>query len=208
MPPILKEEIKNNKIIIEEPKLYGSYWLIPYRTTENSLFPEGFNNIGQPYHWETPEWLKKCKQTQSFKNETGFFYCRVLSGHLQKAGLNIEISKSIHTKTNLLNIQFFGPLLGTIDLNSLLDGALLWSVHLHVICNKNSIHHLLPDIGVYSWKTYKLPKKQAKKLLAPSKLQIPLNNCKKNDIKKIELRFTEIHTNRGVKKKQIIWKLD
>ena len=64
-----QQEIKAGHIIIQNPKLYGNFWLIPYSATKHSLFPEGFHNIGQAYYWEEPEWLKTCNQTQKYKTE-------------------------------------------------------------------------------------------------------------------------------------------
>ncbi|MCZ0933132.1 MAG: hypothetical protein OXJ52_08275 [Oligoflexia bacterium] len=193
LAPILRQEIKEDKIVIQEPELYDQLWLIPYNTTENSLFPTAFHNIGQPYYWEEPEWLKKCDQTHKFKNEKGLFYCRVLPGHLQRAGLKLSFSQK--TKS-FLNIQFFGVSLGIAKPTSNVNGSLLWSdIQMYLDCNKKSFHWTLPDIGNHNHEAM-YPKKQAKMLLAPLKLQIPLKGCKKSDIERIELTWTEKHTRR------------
>ena len=208
---ILRQEIKEGKIVIQDPRLYDSFWLIPYDTTESSLFPEGFHNIGQPYYWEEPEWLKKCSQTQKFKNEKGAFYCKVLPGHLQRAGLNIQFSENVQNAyfSSFLSIQFFGPLLGVIVGDTSLDGTMLWSdVQIHLDCNKNSFHWTLPDIGNHIYAAYKSVKNSVKILLAPLKLRIPLKGCKKDDIKRINLMWTEKHTHRGENKESIIWEWD
>ena len=214
LSPILKQEIKKQKIIIQEPQLFSPYWLIPYKTTKNSLFPDGFHNIGQPYYWEEPDWLKNCHQTQSFKNEKGFFYCRVFPGYLQKAGLSI----SFFEKNSLfLDIQFFGPLLASPTLSVNLDGIAEWSdIQIHLDCNKKSFHRSLPIIGRHhnlDISTIEFSKKQAKILLAPLKIQIPLRDCKKDDIEKIKLTFIEKHTERGYiereqKKEQVVWEMN
>ena len=207
---ILRQEIKEGRTVIQEPKLYDSFWLIPYNTTEASLFPEAFHNVGQPYYWEEPEWLKKCNKTQSFKSEKEeLFYCKVLPGHLQKAGLNINFSENFHKESSSLNIQFFGPLLGTIVPNFNIDGSSLWSdIQIHLDCNKNSSYWTLPDIGYHKFDIRLYPEKQAKILLAPLKLRIPLKGCKKDDIKRINLTWTEKHTLRGENKESIIWERD
>ena len=207
LSPILRQEITEDKIVIQEPKLYNSFWLIPYKTTENSLFPEGFHNIGQPYYWEEPEWLKQCSHTQTFQNEQGFFYCKVLPGHLQKAGLNIRFSEKENKA--FLNIQFFGPLLGFAIPTVNTDGTSSWtSTRLYLTCNKKSFHWKLPDIGYHKWDTHYFPEKMAKMLLAPLKLRLPVSDCKKSDITKIKLTFTEKHTRKEHNKDSIIWKGD
>ena len=208
LAPVLSQEMKENKIIIQKPTLYNSFWLIPYKTTKNSLFPEGFHNLGQPYYWQEPDWLKKCSQTQSFKNKNGFFYCRVLQGHLQRAGLKIQISENTY-KESFLDVQLFGPLLSVITDTTLLDGFMIWSnIQMHLKCDTNSFHWILPDIGGFYSREIFNSKKQAKILLAPLKLRIPLKNCKKNDIKKIKLTFTEKHSFGAKKQEQIIWEIN
>ena len=210
LSPILSREIKEKKIVILKPKLYKSYWLIPYKTTENSLFPEGFHNIGQPYYWEEPDWLKECNQTQTFKNENGLFYCKVLPGHLQKAGLNIYFSKNIQKEVSFsLIIQSVGPLLASPVPSVNLNGVESWSdIQIYLDCNNKSFHRFLPAIGIHNWDTFDYPKKHAKTLIAPLKLKIPLKNCKKNDIKKIKLTWTEKHKRQEQKKEHVVWKLD
>ena len=127
---------------------------------------------------------------------------------MQKAGLNIQFSKKAHKKT-LLKIQFFGPLLGVINLNTSFDGSSLWSnIQIHLDCNKDSVHQTLFDIGNNQWRARRNPKPQAKKILAPLTLQIPLKNCKEDDIKKIELTFTEKHSRRETKQEHIVWNIN
>ena len=109
----LRQEIATGRLFIEIPKLYDSYWLIPYKTTSESAFIEGFHNIGQPYYWEEPEWLKNCDFTKQFKIKEGFYYCMVLPGYLQRAGVHIKFSEKQPNKSissQILNISFFGPL--------------------------------------------------------------------------------------------------
>ena len=175
----LKQEIKDGKIIIKAPELYKNYWLIPYNIQKDSLFPEGFHNIGQPYYWEEPEWLKKCHQTKKFKNQSGFFYCRILPGHLQRAGLSIQWAEE--TRFNSLNIQFFGPLLGTSKDSINMDGDSLWSkVKINIMCGLKSTNYNLPDVACLH-KESKHPEKMAKRFLAPLKLKLLLKDCNTKD---------------------------
>ena len=204
----LSQEIKGNKVAIQAPKLYNSFWLIPYRTTKDSLFFDAFHNIGQPYYWEEPEWLKNCNHTQKFNSPKGLFYCKVFSGHLQKAGVSINFSESSY-KTDLgffLNIHFFGTLLSLPDLDTNLDGGLLWSnVQIYLDCNKRLFRWSLPNIG-YLQSDNHAPESQAKTFLAPLKLQIPLRVCKKDEIHKVTLIFEETHSRRHkIKKESIVW---
>ena len=206
LSPALKQEIKNNKITIQRAKLYNSYWLIPYKTKENSFFTNGFHNIGQPYYWEEPDWLKKCNQTQILKNEKGFFYCRVWPEYLQKAGLGIQFSKNI--KTSFLNIQFFGPLLASPNLSVNLYGIAKWSdIQIYLECNKKLLHWNLPDVGTHH-DSDEYIENQKKMLLAPLKIKIPLKECAKDNITNIKLTFTEKHSERGQKKEHIAWELN
>ena len=209
--PILRQEITEDKIVIQKPTLYDSFWLIPYKTTENSLLPEGFHNTGQPYYWEEPEWLKQCNQVEIFKNETGFFYCRILPGHLQRAGLSMKFTENSYNNIkHFLSVQFFGISLGTALPSTNLDGSGMWSnIQLYLDCNKKSFHWKLPDIGYHKWDAYKSPEKMAKILLTPLKLRLPVSDCKKSDITKIKLTFTDNHTyQEEYKKETIIWELN
>ena len=185
----LKQEIKDSKIIIKEPELYKKYWLIPYNIQKDSLFPEGFHNIGQPYYYEEPDWLKKCHQTKKFKNHSGFFYCRILPGHLQRAGLSIQWDEETHS--NSLNIQFFGHLLGTVINSTNLDGSSFWSeVKINIMCGLQSKSYNLPDVGVL-YKDWKNSEKAAKRFLAPLKMKLLLEDCNRKDQIKITFSFAE-----------------
>ena len=206
LSPFLQEEIQEGHIIIKAPKLYGQFWLIPYNITENSSFPEGFHNIGQPYYYEEPEWLKRCDKTQSFKNEKGFFYCQILPGHLQRAGLSITLPEK-DNKAPFLNIHFSGPLLSSFQ-SSNLDGNSKWhDIQIHLNCEKRSFHWTLPDIGVYNWRTVHSPEKMAKAFLAPLELRLPIKGCKKKDIKKITVTFKEDYLE-TIMDILVIWELD
>ena len=184
---VLKQEIKAGKIIIREPELYKKYWLIPYNITKDSLFPEGGHNIGQPYYWEEPEWLKTCHETKKFKNKTGFFYCRVRPGHLQRAGLHIQFIE------DFLNIQFFGPVLGTGIKSMNLHGVSLWSEgKITIMYGLKSNSYSLPDVGTLT-ADGKNPEKTAKRFLAPLKMKILLKDWNKKDKFKIKLSFVETY---------------
>ena len=201
----LRQEITDKKILIQTPELYHSYWLIPYNTTKESAFVEGFYNIGQPYYWEEPEWLKNCTSTWQFKNKKGFYYCMVLPGHLQRAGVHIRLSESVRVPTNIaspshlnLDINFFGPLIGSPDCCSNLDGSALWSdIQINLLCgntyykqslpnigggnsitpNPGSLASSLPSIGGGNWKKIKKnPALQGQLFTAPLKLRVPVRN--------------------------------
>ena len=106
----IREEIRHGKLKLENSTLYGDWWLISYKITEKSAFPKGFYNIGQSYWWEIPDWLKNCKSSGYFEKNREFYYCMILSGHLQRAGAHIKfIEKS---GRNFMEAGFFGPLLG------------------------------------------------------------------------------------------------
>ena len=221
----LQKEIVEKKIVIKTPTQYDSYWLIPYKTTKNSVFVEGFYNIGQPYYWEEPVWLKSCSSTQQFKNKNGFYYCMVLPGHLQRAGVHIKkIDENIQGDTfpsSALEISFFGPLIGGGHCCSNLDGVALWSdIQIHVLCNKTYYKHDIPDIG-NNWRSVeKNPESVVYWLTAPLKIRIPVrrftvpppnfSKCKKEHIKKIEMEFTHLHESIWMeksdeKKVKIVW---
>ena len=194
----IKEEIKSNKLIIQTPKLYDKFWLVPYQVTKKSSFPKGFNNIGQPYYWEEPYWLKNCKFTNQFINEDKFYYCIVLSGHLQKAGVYIKLHKN-----QSMNVSFFGPLLGTKAEYSNLDGFDFWSnTRILLFCNNKRHTYIIPDIG------YKIREEsddiisEIQSLNSPLTIRIPVH-CKKKKISQIRLNF-----NRSLyQKEEIIWDL-
>ena len=205
LPSQLVQEIKTNKMTLQEPKLYNAYWLIPYQTTEESLFPEGFHNVEQSYYWEEPEWLKKCNETQVFKNEKELFYCKVLPGYLQKAGVKI---KPYHVNNrSFLNISFFGPALGIIMQSSNKNGGLSWTnIHIHIDCAKQTFNWSLPNVGYHSWDAFYSIEKQAKILLTPLEVRVSLIKCKKEDINKIQLTFTENHLYNSIEKKEtVVW---
>ena len=212
----LRQEIAEGRVIIKKPELYNLYWLIPYNVTEKSIFVEGFSNMGQPYYWEEPEWLKNCQQTKKFNNENGLFYCRILPGYLQRAGIHIRFSKSTMSNASFsplfLDMQFSGPLIGVTSCYSSLEGYTLWSdVHLALFCNKKIFHYTLPDIGSDGCNTWKDIKKIAKIAVAPLRLRVPIGGsskarqeCKEEHIEKIEITFNETHEDQNV---QVVWKL-
>ena len=205
---ILRKEIKEKKILLGEPELHGKYWLIPYKTTKESIFIEGFSNVGQPYYWEQPGWLRNCNLTQSFKDSDEFYYCIVFPGNLQKAGVHIKFHKNISKNTLLdqyMDISFWGPLLGTSSEIDNIDGFSLWSnIHIKLQCNEtNFIFKSLPDLGYLETKA----EPELQRLTTPLKLRIPLKRftalsdkssfsktsnpffCEKKNINKIELIF-------------------
>ena len=217
----LRREIAEKKVLIQSPKLYDIYWLIPYKTTQESVFIEGFGNIGQPYYWEEPEWLKNCSFTQKFQNENGFFYCMILPGHLQRAGIHIKFSNSVQKNVippifrSHLEISFFGSLIGTGYYHDNLDGRAIWSnIQITLLCGKTHFMYNIPNIGVV-WKKIEsileFPSIQKQRLrvgfTSPLRLWIPIDKistnsssfsqtygCKKKNIKEITLAFTHSHT--------------
>ena len=208
---LLQKEIKEDKIFIKNPELYGSFWLIPYNTTESSLFPEGFHNIGQAYYWEDPGWLKTCNKTQKFQNEKGLFYCETDTGHLQRAGVNIKFSKKAKNNKLSLNIDFIGPALGVSCAHTNLDGSMLWQdIQISLECNKKNYQWNLPDIGNLN-RTFNHSsiEEMSKMFLAPLKINIPIEKCKKTDIEKIKLTFTKVRMlSSNTKTKSVIWELN
>ena len=227
----LRQEITDKKILIQTPELYHNYWLIPYNTTKESAFVEGFYNIGQPYYWEEPEWLKNCTSTWQFKNKKGFYYCMVLPGYLQRAGVHIRFSESVHRPRQTsppphlnLDINFFGPLIGSQGNASNLGigGSALWSdIQINLLCGNTYYKQSLPNIGGGNWKKIrKNPVLQGHLFTAPLKLRVPVRNftvlsnnlprfqgigCKKENIKKIELIFNHKKRWSKVKKIKVIW---
>ena len=227
----LRQEIAEKKILIQSAKLYDSYWLISYKTTKESAFVEGFSNIGQPYYWEEPEWLQNCFSTQQFKNESGLYYCMVLPGHLQRAGVHIKFSDDIQTNVTPLshlnlNISFFGPLIGIRSGSTNLDGSSVWSdIQIHLSCGKKDFKYNVPRVGHYWKKIKKIPSLQGQGFTAPLRFRIPVrgytksldqfsassvSDCKEQDIKEIELTFTHLHeklyTSQPPEKIKVVWK--
>ena len=222
----LREEIVEGKTLIRTSKFYDYYWLIPYNTTRESVFKEGFNNLGQPYYWEEPEWLKNCSFTQKFQNQSGFYYCMILSGHLQKAGVHIKFSENNRqiSRYSHLDISFVGPLIGSSECCGNLDGSAIWfDVQMSLLCGKVYYRYDMPGIGNNWRETRKAPDLQGQYFVAPLKLQIPVNGftrssgkasalwvagCKnQKDIKEIELTFNNLYNNQQPPQKiKVVWK--
>lgn len=205
----IQKEIRENKVIIKPPKLYGRLWLIPYKITEKSIFPEGFHNIGQPYYWEEPNWLTNCAYTRHFINDNEFYYCMILPGHLQRAGVHIKFAKDIQP---FIDIVFFGPLLGLKEKTSNVDGYALWSdMRISLFCNNKKYLYNMPDIGYNSESPQGLQMIQFKSLNTPLKLKIPIH-CEKNKISQIKLKFEHFrqktinYSEITPHKQEIIWK--
>ena len=184
----LQKEITEKKILIENSRLYDRYWLISYRTTEESVFPEGFHNTGQHYYWEEPEWLEKCKVTKSFKNKGAFYYCMVLPGYKQKAGVKIALAENA---PGFLDMFFYGPLIGLSKDDTNLDGYGLWSnIELKGLCNDRRFRYALPNIGL-DYADQKRPQ-----IVAPLKLKVPAADCglpSSTDILKMEMTFNLLY---------------
>ena len=170
----LKKEIREGKILINNPKLYTSYWLIPYKITTDSIFVEGFSNVGQPYYWEEPAWLKHCSSTQHFQDKNELYYCLVLPGYLQRAGVKVQFSKNNGTNYHL-NVQFFGPLIGGKSPFNNIDGYAAWSdVQIKLLCEKFSFKYDMPSVGAERYAIRKKPELQGQWFTAPLKLRIPI----------------------------------
>ena len=195
-------------LYISKSQLFGKYWLLSYETTRRSGFSTGFHNTGQPHYWQQPNWLKDCKDSQHFKTKNGFYYCMILSGHLQRAGIHINFPKNISAGgMKVLDISFFGPLIGSGShyLNS--DGYALWSdIRMNLLCDNTWIEFQLPDIGL-DWRL-RNNKRQGNELLAPLQFRVHLK-CKKERIKTVQLTFRHVHKGkiRGRKKDYLEWKL-
>lgn len=209
IPEEIRKEIQTDKLIIKTPKLYKKLWLIPYKVTENSVFPDGFHNIGQHYYWEEPEWLKNCPSTHHFRNNNDFYYCMILPGHLQRAGVHIKLSKNT---SSFMDISVFGPLLGLKDEPSSIDGYAFWSnIEISLFCNNKKYLYFIPDIG-YNPRWYGDVIAQIKSLNTPLKLKVPVD-CKKEKISQIKLSFEHFrrkypdYSKITPDKKEIIWKI-
>ena len=185
--PFVQQEIKTGKLLLQDPKLYGRYWLIPYKLTEYSVLQEGFYNIGQSYYWEEPHWLKNCPSTKSFtRNHYEFYYCMILPGHLQRAGVHITFPKKTHT--SFTEVSFFGPMLGLKTETILADGYAYWSdIHIALFCNNQKFIYPMPNIG-YNPKSWVDFISLSGSLNSPLRLKIPIV-CKKEEISQIKLRF-------------------
>ena len=190
----VQEEIKAGKLLLQPSKLYNRYWLIPYKLTKTSAFPEGFYNIGQPYYWEEPYWLKNCSSTGSFiSNDNDFFYCMILPGHLQRAGVHITFSEE--SNTLFIKAAFFGPMLGLKVESTLPDGYAYWSdIQISLFCNKQKFTYPMPNTG-YNPKSWTDSIGLSKSLNSPLKLKIPIH-CKKEEISQIKLSFKHKKRNR------------
>ena len=210
----LRREITEKKILIKTPQLYNSYWLIPYIVTKKSIFVDGFHNTGQPYYWEWPEWLKHCGPlSQHFQDKSGFYYCKVLpgKGFLARAGIHIQVSEGAQKKPRSpfsLNINFFGPLIGSWDLCSALPcpymraNRMMSDIKINLLCNnvyfryEENIMIGNDDQGINK------PGLRGQRFTAPLKLSLPLSiHCKKDKIRQIELTF-----NMGGVTEKVIWK--
>ena len=183
----VQKEIQTGSLLLYPPKLYNRYWLIPYKITEQSAFAEGFYNFGQSYYWEEPHWLKTCPSTKSFThNNSDLYYCMILPGHLQRAGVHITIPQKIHT--SFIEVSFFGPMLGLKAENALEDGYAYWSdIQFSLFCNNQKFMYPLPNIG-HNLKQHFDPVALSKSLNAPLKLKIPIT-CRTEEISKINLKF-------------------
>ena len=207
----VQEEIKTGKLLLHPPKLYDKYWLIPYKLTRDSVFPEGFYNFGQSYYWEEPHWLKTCSSTGSFiHNNHDFYYCMILPGHLQRAGVHIAFSKDINT--SFVEVSFFGPILGLKAEPTLADGYAYWSdMEISLFCNNQKFGYPLPNIGHNPTSHYDLIA-FSKTLNSPLRLKVPVD-CEKEEISGIHLRFKHWRRKRWdyseiiPEQKNIVWNL-
>ncbi len=229
---LLRQEILEGKVIIKNPELYDRYWLIPYKVTKESVFVNGFYNIGQAYSLEQPEWLENCVSTQKFKNEGGFYYCMVLPGHLQRAGVRISFHEDIQKRTGqtssfpILETVFFGYLIEVSSWAYNLDGSALWSdIQISLSCGGTHYTHDIPDMGNNWMRIKRNPELQGQQFTAPLRLRIPVSYftalsesvpkeagvyCKRKNIKNMELTFIHSYQkNRRVRdpsqKIKVIW---
>ena len=173
----LRQEIKERKVLISRPLLYDSYWLIPYQTTKESVFIDGFHNIGQPYYWEEPKWLKNCTESESYKDQTGSYYCMVFPAPLQRerAGIHIKIPDPVQTDfisyPSFIDIHFFGKLIGGPS-NAFGDYALWSDIKITLSCNDSQFYYKLPNIGLYHTQKKKDAAEMAKRLFSPLRFRI------------------------------------
>ena len=221
---VLRREIRQSKVVLKNPKLYNRHWLIPYSVTKKSIFQKGFHNVGQPYYWEEPEWLKSCSGTGQFQNDDGLYWCLILPGYLQRAGVHIKLSDpDPEASHSFFEIAFSGPLIGTSENSTNRDGFALWSdIQIHWSCGTMKFQYDLPNIGWKFIRPYSdRAKKQAEQLTAPVTLKIPMTSryrlsksisqtsCKKETVRKIEMTFDHSHYSYSrmypSKRMQVIW---
>ena len=214
----LRQEIREGKVLIQTPQLYGKYWLIPYNTTKESAFIGGFYNTGQPYYWEEPEWLRGCKMTQSFENEHGYYYCMVMPDFLSRAGVHIDIYTKInsatHSRKTFMDVTFWGSLIGVGENSSNQTGHALWSdIQVSLLCNMKEVKYTLPPMGMDFFLQKKDATERGKNFSSPLTLRFSLSlECdERENISKIKLTFDHLFfnywfTNMADKqKKTIIW---
>ena len=207
---VLRQEIRTGQLLIKHPQLYNQYWLIPYQVEEKSIFPEGFHNIGQPYYWEEPEWIKNCHSIKQFKNKNEFFYCMTSQNHLSKAGVHLKLSG------NSLDVYFFGSLIGGTSFASHTDGHALWSdIQVNLLCDQSKFHGMLPNVGLNHTLQKKDATEMAKRFSTPLRFRIPVSGssgCNRDKSKRVQLTFNHSYIepyfkSRPVKKIKIVWDL-
>ena len=225
IPPSIQKEINEGRLVTGPSEKYGRFYLIPYKAKETSLFPEGFYNLGQPYYWEEPDWLKNCGSTGAFTKSDGFYYCITLPGHLQRAGIFItrlkpkkrELIRKMEKpllEEAFLEVSFFGPLLGSKSLFSNMDGFAFWSnIRLSAYCGKKEHSRALPNIGFPPDASDDNALK-ARPLNSPLKLRLKIrifSECGEKGIDQIKLRFNLFQINtlseNILENKEILWKI-
>ena len=190
----IRDELRENKLKIRHSVLYGDWHLISYQATKESAFPEGFYNIGEPYYYEEPNWLKNCKSTASFKKNKEFYYCMVLPGYLQRVGVHIKFIKK--EGQVFMSTGFFGSLLGLKMPQANPDGHGHWTdIKLSLTCNKNEYLYKVPDMG-NNQTIFRDIKAISKTINTPLKMRFPVH-CELDKIQKIKLSFN--HTKKGRK---------
>ena len=202
---VLKDEIRDSKIILKKPVLYKRIWLIPYEVTKHSIFQEGFSNIGQPYYNEEPDWLKNCNQTSQFQKEGNFRYCLIDSKYLVKGGIQVNLNKN-----NTINIHFFGSLINYLNDESYGDFFYWEDISLNLICKNNvTIYYKLPSLKEFTRKSYKKsPELMGQILRLPLSLTLSLedSSCRIEKLQKIELNYKQIEFwGNSQENKTIVW---
>ena len=211
MSSSVTEEIQTEKLLLQTPKLYGRYWLIPYHITGQSVFPEGFYNVGQPYQWEEPSWLQTCSSTRHFsQNHWDFYYCMILPGHFQRAGVFIKLFKT--NNQIFMGVDFFGPLLGLKEEDANTDGYAHWSdIKVSLTCNSKNLTYSLPNIG-YNPRSHHDLIAVAQSLTSPLRLKYAIP-CKREEISQISLRFKHLkrylhdYSETTPQQKEIVWNI-